>query len=155
MQRGWMARFGGLRAVGGDEGQSLIELALVLPLLLLLVVGAVDMGRAYDAAVQVSSSAVAGAIYGTQMPTDVVGMVGAAKLDAAALPTLVPVATWGCECSDGSSVTPLCVVAPSCAVNAVRYVQVTTVATYVPLLPWPGIPAALVLRGRAKMRAAN
>lgn len=82
-------------------------------------------------------------------------MQKAALLDAADLVGMVPVATFGCECSDGSSATLACVVPPRCAVNSVRYVEVTTTAIYVPLFPYPGIPAALVLKGSSRMRAGN
>ncbi|MBE7159246.1 MAG: pilus assembly protein, partial [Rhodospirillales bacterium] len=60
----------------------MVELALLLPLLLLLLVGAVDLGRAFYVAIEVSSAASAGAVYGTQNPTDTAGMQNAAALNA-------------------------------------------------------------------------
>ncbi len=140
---------------GNDAGSSVIELALLTPVLLLMLVGVVDMGRAYYAAIEISSAAAAGALYGSQKPTDVIGMQSAALLDAADLAGMVPVATFGCECSDGSSATPACAVSPRCAVNAVRYVEVTTTMIYVPLFPYPGVPASLLLRGKSRMRAGK
>ena len=58
------------RWVVGEEGSSLVEVALVLPMMLLLLVGSVDFGRGYYAAMEVSSAANAGACYGVQEPTD-------------------------------------------------------------------------------------
>jgi Flp pilus assembly protein TadG len=138
-----------------DDGSSLIETACLLPLLLLLLVGAVDFGRAYFAAVEVSSAAEAGALYGVQFPADTTGMIAAAKLDAADLAGLTPTATYGCECSDGSSITSLCGTAPTCAFNVVNYVEVDTTATYTPLIKYPGFSKSLTLNSKAKMRSAH
>ncbi len=133
----------------------MLEIALVLPVLLLLLVGAVDFGRAYYVALEVSSAAQVGAGYGAQNVTDTAGMVSAAKADAADVAGLVPVGTSGCECSDGSSPVAGCGSAPTCAYNVVNYVQVTTTAVYVPMLPYPGIPSTLTLTGIARMRSAH
>ncbi len=40
---------GGKRSIGGTEGQSLVEFALVVPILLLLLIGVAELGRAWMA----------------------------------------------------------------------------------------------------------
>ena len=49
-----------------DSGQTLIEVALLLPLLLLLLVGTIEIGRFAYYAILVANSARAGAQYGSQ-----------------------------------------------------------------------------------------
>jgi len=149
-----------LRAVAGElifitKGASLVEFGLLLPLLCLLLIGVIDFGRAYYLDIEVSNAAHAGALYGTQNSTDITGMQNAATGDAQDVTGMTATATYGCECSDGSSVTPLCSSQPTCGVNAVNYVQVTTSATYHPLFPWPGIPSSVSLQGSAKLRAGQ
>ncbi|SFS18283.1 Flp pilus assembly protein TadG [Granulicella pectinivorans] len=155
MRKGvFMTRF--LRSLyAKQQGSTVLEIALVLPVLLLLLVGAVDFGRAYYLALEVSSAAQAGAGYGAQNATDTAGMVSAAKRDAADITVLAPVATYGCECSDGTSQVAGCGSAPSCAYNVVNYVQVNTSAVYTPILPYPGIGSSFTLRAVARMRAAH
>ncbi|QHN05332.1 pilus assembly protein [Granulicella sp. WH15] len=133
----------------------MLETALLLPMLLLLLVVAVDLGRAYYVAMEVSSSAYSGAQYGTQNMTDTAGMVAASSLDAPDLPTLTPVAKYGCECSDGSQAVDSCVSPPTCTLNVVNYVEVDTSVTYVPILPYPGLTNSLLLQGKARMRVSR
>src|SRR5579875_2916654 len=85
------------------DGSSLVELALLTPVLVLLLVGSFDLGRACYAAIEVSAAANAGAEYGVQHPTDTAGMQEAAALNGANLTGLSASASWGCECSDGAS----------------------------------------------------
>jgi TadE-like protein len=51
------------------RGQSLVEFALVLPVLLLLLGGAVDLGRLFYAQVAISNAAKEGAFFGASNPT--------------------------------------------------------------------------------------
>lgn len=51
-------------------GQSVVEFALLLPLLLLLVIGVVDLGRVYFSYITVTNAAREGARYGAARPTE-------------------------------------------------------------------------------------
>ncbi len=51
-----------------EWGQALIETALVVPLLILLVIGAVDIGRAFSHAMVVTNAARKGARAGARLP---------------------------------------------------------------------------------------
>lgn len=144
------------RGLKDDTGSSVVELALVLPLLCLLLAGVVDFGRACYASIELASAAAAGAVYGTQNNTDVSGMQKAALLDAADVPTMAATAAYGCECSDGSAASVSCTTEPtSCSAGWVYYVQVSTSLTYKPLLAWPGLPSSLALAGFSRMRAGH
>lgn len=65
----------------GDRGQSLVEFALVIPILLTLVLVAVDFGRIYFTTIQVANAAREAAAYGAQFPTDSTGMLSRANAE--------------------------------------------------------------------------
>jgi Flp pilus assembly protein TadG len=141
------------RLLRNTGGSSLIEMALVMPVLLLLLVGAVDFGRAYYVAIEVNSAAHSAALYGSQNPTDTIGMVNAANLDVTDVPSLVTTPTSSCECYDGST-CGTSTSSPCADGNAVYKVQVKTAATYIPILSYPGIPSSIPLSSQVTMRAA-
>jgi TadE-like protein len=147
------------KALISEAASSLIELALVLPLLFLLLLGVFDFGRGYYLAIEISQAAHSAALYGSQNPTDTTGMQSAAVADAADVPNFTissVIATYGCECSDGSLPVVSCITNPSCgSMNVVDYVQVNTSASYSALFPYPGIPSPLTLHGSARMRAGQ
>lgn len=141
----------------GEQASSLVELAAMLPVFMLLLVGAVDFGRAYYLAIQVAGAAQAGATYGSQNPHDTTGMTAAAMDDAPNVPNVsVSSATSGCECADGTGYSANCSSTPSCPSNNVVYrVNITVQGTYTPILPWPGIPSTIALTSSASMRSAG
>ena len=142
-----------------DQGTALVELALVTPILLLLLFGAVDLGHAYYVNLEVENAAHAGAEYGSINPTLTSGITAAALQSAPNVANLtVTPPTWGCECSDGSSyygncsTTPVCLVSTTRGGNVVHRVQVTTSSVYTTLVPWPGIRSSITLSATATVR---
>ena len=139
-----------------DDGGSLVELSLTLPLFFLLLFGAVDFGRAYYLAMEIAGAAHAGAEYGAQNPTDTAGMQAAATADAPDVPGLtVTMPSYGCECSDGTSFSANCTTTPMCTTNVVYRVTVSVSATYKPIIPWPEIPSSMILSNSATMRSGG
>ena len=59
----------GVEGLSCDGGQSLVELALTLPLLLLILLGLADFGRAFYYTTIISNAARAGAAYLSQNPS--------------------------------------------------------------------------------------
>jgi Flp pilus assembly protein TadG len=59
-------------------GQSLVEFALLLPVLVMLILGALDLGRAFFTSVTIANAAREGARFGISHPTDSAGMIAAA-----------------------------------------------------------------------------
>jgi Flp pilus assembly protein TadG len=139
----------------GEEGSSLVELALLLPLFLLLLFGALDFGRAFYLQMEITGAAHAAAVYGAQDPTDTTGMKNTAQDDAPNVPNLsVGNPTYGCECPDGTSYSANCATTPtSCSTTFVRRVNVTVSATYSPLFPWPKVPSSMSFSSSASMRS--
>ena len=62
-----------------SRGQSMVELALVLPLLAFMLVIAIDFGRIYFSYIQINNAAREGAKYAAQAPTDTVSINAAAN----------------------------------------------------------------------------
>ena len=148
-------RFDRPNFVISEAGNSLVETGLFLPLLLLLLMGVADFGRAYYLAIEVAGAAHAGAVYGAQNITDTTGMQNAAKLNAPDVSGLVATGTWGCECSDGTASSASCTITPTCSVNVVYYAKVITTVTYHPIMPWKGINSSMILTGSTAMRSAS
>ncbi|WP_263378074.1 TadE/TadG family type IV pilus assembly protein [Granulicella paludicola] len=138
------------------SGSSLVETALVLPFLVLVLAGAYDFGQAYFATIEVATAAEAGAQYGLQNVTNLTGMQNAAKLDAADVLNTQAVATYGCECSDGTAAVASCTTSPTtCTYNIVNYVQVVVTASYKPTLTYPGAPVSIPLSSTVRLRAGQ
>jgi len=57
------------------RGQSLVEFALVLPLLILILLGVFDLGRAFNAYIVITNAAREGAYYGSLNPLDSNGII--------------------------------------------------------------------------------
>lgn len=137
------------------EGSSFVELAIVLPIFFLMLVPAVDIGRALYAYIEVASAAQAGAAYGMQNPSDVSGMQSAAIAGTSNLPDVTSTATYGCECSDGTSPVASCSSTPSCSYNYVNYVDVVASSTYVPIFKYPGLPPSMNISREIRLRVGS
>jgi Flp pilus assembly protein TadG len=139
-------------------GTATLELALLLPLLLLIALGAIDFGRVFYMSVEVANAARAGVQYGAQSTVtsqDYTGMENAAKNDAPDIAgQMTATATRWCECA-GSSTTFTCTSTP-CSLSVPTtpeiYVQVNTQATFNTMVKYPGIPTTITLSKQAIMR---
>jgi len=151
-----------------ESGQTLTEFALMLPFLLLLFLGVVELGRAAFITITVTNAATAGAEYGsTNSATagDITGMKAAASADAnyVGMTFTSPTPTYGCICDNGSGVSctnpvpapgTCASIASSCTGTSqvVECVQVSTTATFSSLFHYPGLPASFQTNGNAVMR---
>lgn len=149
-----------------EDGQSLMEFAFLLPVLILLVVGVVELGRSAAFTIAVNNAATAGAEFGSQSQVNAVNIVGMqtkATTDANFnFGTITATATYGCLCDDGSGKScPNPVPAPStCSANElncdsgpiIQCVQVNTTGSWASLLNYPGFPNMYQAHGQAIMR---
>lgn len=140
-----------------DEiGQAFVELALVLPIFILLMIGAAEVGYLAYVSIEVSNAARAGVAYGAQnhiTASDAANIQLAATQDAPNISTLTATTSQSCSCSDGTSIT--CANAGTTFLSPARiieYVQVQTAAPVNTLFHFPGIPSSLTFRGYAIMR---
>lgn len=136
---------------GSEAGQAVVEVALVLPLLMLLVIGAAELARVAYAAIEVSNAAKAAVQYGAQnraTAADTAGMRAAAQNEAYNLTGLtITVGPLSCICSDGTASTCL---STDCSGSYIEQIlTVTTTASYNPLINLPGLPTTYTLTGHA------
>lgn len=143
------------RGLVDTEGASFVELALVLPIFLLMLIPVVDIGRGFYASIEVSSAAHSGAIYGLENPSDTAGMIQAAKAGASNLSNVTATATYGCECSDGTSPVASCATTPTCTYNYVTYVDVAVTSTYSTAFGYPGLPSSMNITREFRLRAGG
>jgi Flp pilus assembly protein TadG len=156
-------RIGVMRARRDDistAGAATVELALIIPVLVLIMLGLLDMGRVFYGAITVVSAARAGVAYGSMSPVhadNIPAMVAAAQADAVDVNGLTFAAAKTCECPSESPPTVSCTltVCPNAAVdgNVRIYVETTVTGTFSTTLPYPGIPNTISISRTAKMRA--
>jgi Flp pilus assembly protein TadG len=158
-----------------DSGAALVELAVVMPLFVILTFGAVELGRVAHYTVEVENAARAGASYGGENMGNASAtstVIQAAKNDAPDLPSLTATPGAGCVCEtlDLTSGTPSFSPATgtvSCSdatitsctgtsatitKSVVSYVTVSTSATLSRAFTVPGLPASYTLHGYSAMR---
>ena len=146
------------RSSHSQAGTALVEFALVLPLLMLLLLGVVEIGRYAYFAIQVGNAARAGAQYGAQNGTtayDNTGIINAAKADGNnSIAALTVTPSNYCWCWDGSSGTTVNCSTGTCASGShlVEYVQVTVSGKVDPLFNYPFLPSSLTVSNTATMR---
>jgi hypothetical protein len=144
-----------------ERGQSLVELAFVLPLLLLLLVGIIEIGRFAYYSILVANAARAGAQYAAQSlatAADTAGISTAGANDAGAIVapnTLTVSSTQQCGCS--STALGACGALAICIPpnHPLVYVQVTAVGTFPSLFSYPGLPGTLSVTSVEEMRVAQ
>jgi Flp pilus assembly protein TadG len=131
-------------------GQSLVEVALTAPLLILLLLGAAELGQVAYTAIQVSDAASAGVQYGAQTTitaSDTAGIQTAAADDATNLTGLITTSSFSCICSNGSAST--CLRTDCSTSNIEEILTVKTQAGISPLINLPGLPRPFTVHGQA------
>jgi Flp pilus assembly protein TadG len=135
------------------DGQSLLEFALALPLLLLLFMGASEFGRLCYIIIEVNNAAHAGATYGSQnraTAADTDGITTASDNEAADISPLQVVSQQLCAASYSDTPTTDCSGTP-----AVVYVQVNTQATVSSLFNSFSFGRRFTLHGQAIERVRS
>lgn len=73
-----------------ERGQSLVEVALTLPILIIILVAILDLGRAYLTYIALSDAAAEGAAYAAIHPADTAQAIARAADSSGGLVTLEP-----------------------------------------------------------------
>ncbi len=169
---GWMFR----AALRDERGTSLLEMAFLIPILLLLLLGIIEIGRYAELSILVANAARAGVQYGAQnlvTAADNAGIQNAALNDGQNISpctggnttnclTVSPPANaysgyvlCGCSSSGtapGSTCPPTGCSLPN---HQLVYIQVDTQGKFKSLFSYPGIPSSLTINGSAQMRVAQ
>ena len=135
-----------------SRGSAAVETAAVLPFLMLLAVGTIDLGRVAYATVYVTSAAANGAQYGSRSidsANDSEGVRNAALLDnqgysANALAKLSSTYNF-------TSTNPAVTSSVSTDEFGNRYIRVTTSYTFPTLLRYPGLPQNVAMTSAVSM----
>jgi Flp pilus assembly protein TadG len=140
--------------MAGKRGTAVLEFAVMLPLILMLLAGALDYSLLMRTAISVADAARAGAQYGSLSAanaSNVAGMQSAALNAAPDVPGLAAAAVKVCKCSNGTVVNCS---GGSCSSGPVRvYAQVTASATAAPLINYSLVPFAGAVSKTVSMRA--
>jgi Flp pilus assembly protein TadG len=139
-----------LRTHAAERGDALVEMAILLPLLTLLLLGAFEVALAVYTSIEVSSAALAGVQYGAQSAAaagDTTGIQNAAAADAANISLSTPTVSKSCICANGASSTCLSTDCSGSYIETILKVQ--TQATFSPVIRFPGIPTSFTFNGQA------
>lgn len=173
-------RLGGRRQwIVASRGQSLVELAIAIPVLCLLLCAAIDVGRLAYMAITLNDAARAGAEYGAQSlvtASDNAGMQCTARQDGKDAASILGQSATGCSCVVGSASSQV-----PCGVSATSnttcycpngsqvkcgdglcsdgtqsvYVTVTASATFSSLTRILPMPSSFAVSGTATRRVGN
>lgn len=142
-----------------ESGSALAEIVIVLPMLVLLLIGLIEVGRYGNYTIVTANAARAGVQYGaqnTETAADIAGMQNRALSDGQNISGLSATASNYCECADGSASTCLKTDCPTS--HRIIYVQLLTSATVPSLTNSPYLPASLrtmTVQSKAVMRVAQ
>lgn len=133
-----------------DSGGPIVELALTLPLLFLILLGAAEFARVEYASIEVSNAALAGVQYGASgviSSADTTGISNAAANDASGVTLGTTTATLSYICSNGNASNGGASSCPGSNIETI--LTVNTTATFDPLIHLPGLPTTYTLYGQA------
>jgi Flp pilus assembly protein TadG len=153
---------------GDDAGQAMVEFALTMPLLILLLLGAVELARVAFASIELSNAARAAAQYGAQNATtvgDPAGMATAASNEAANLAGVNTTVLISGICSSGAACTgansgagPTCK-NTDCQTNANDHVEtiltVTSTVSFQSVMQVSSLPSSFTLQRTVTQKCLN
>ncbi len=152
-----------------EDGASLIELAVVLPMLALLLIGVIETGRFLAFGVRLGNAAHAGATYGAQSQTYVTDSANIANVacndsgfscttstpepgNTASPDTMLVASSVTCSYSNGTS-NNSCQMVNGTTRN--MFVHVSTSATFKPLLNYPYMSNPVPMSATAVLEATQ
>jgi Flp pilus assembly protein TadG len=148
-----------------EEGSALVELAVSLPLLSIMLLGAAEFARLAYASIEVANGAHAAVMYAASSlaaSSDTGGITNAANSDASNLSggsaISVTSVTTTCACADTTYTPTSCSDNSTCVNNntsMVTAVTVQTQSTFSPLIHRPGAPTTYTLHGTSTQVVSN
>ena len=148
-----------------EDGSALVELALSLPMLCTILLGAAEFGRLAYATIEVSNAAHAAAVYaasGATASSDSGGISNAATSDSGNLSggnaVSVTSVSSVCTCSNTTYTPSSCSDNTTCFNNSASMITTVTVktqSTYSPLIRVPGGKLSFTLEGQSSQVVEN
>jgi Flp pilus assembly protein TadG len=154
-----IAKHGRMKTLISQRGAALVELAIALPLLVLILLATVDFARVFYSANELTNAARAGAQLGAASvansgnPGLITAQVAAASPDIGAITVSAVPSCW-CA-TDTGAFGPLTACTTTCVSpgHLVVSVKVTASKLFTTISPFPGIPNSLTISRSATMRA--
>jgi TadE-like protein len=144
-----------VRGCFGSDGSAAAEFALLAPTIILIVAGISDFGMLATNSAALAASTRIGAEYARGHPTDIGGIQNSMQRAMRSTPALIFPASFpeSCECDDGMSIacTESCATIGRPGPNRV-FVTISASQAFTPLVPWPGIPAALTATAEIRLQ---
>jgi Flp pilus assembly protein TadG len=142
-----------------ENGASLVEFVVALPVLLVVLMGTIDFGRVFYLSMALTTAARAGAQWGAHSGArsgDIPGMRAAALAASPTVTGIDATPTQTCECTpdNGSSFTAAASCTSPCPSGQHMLVFVSVVATkpFTTLSRIPGIPRTLTISRMSRLR---
>jgi Flp pilus assembly protein TadG len=138
------------------SAQSMVELALMMPVLVLLLVVVTDMARAYAVRMALSYGVRAGAQYGAQNRANAVDYAGMEQAACNAMPQVsctpgvTTMAASFCQCAGSSS--PISCTNPGGCAIVQNFVKVDATSVFTTLVSYPGVPSPINMTATSVMQ---
>ena len=133
------------RLIRSGRGQSLAEFAIMAPVLIILMLGAIDFGRVYFSFVSVTNAARNGAHYASGSATDAADLTGIRSAAVADTNELL----------NTSPTNPDVAVNTGTDTQGRLYADVTVSYTFTTIFPWPGLPNSMNVERTVRARVAE
>lgn len=145
-----------LRRLRSNRGSSVVEFAVLTPLLLMLTLGAIDFGRVFVEANEMASGANAGVVYGARRmidSQDFAGIQAAALADTENAENATAVVERFCDCPDNPGVAVSCIDGTCVNYGLPRvYVRTRITKTFTTFGRYPGVPYSVPMTMNGFMR---
>ena len=144
-----------------ERGQAIMEMALLVPVLLVLLLGMIEVGRYAAFSIEVANSARAGADYGAQNAGTINNAAGIRNAAIAEAPDLKLTASnviltsppYWCVCSNGAAST--CLATDCSTSHMLTYVKVTVQDTFTGLFHYPANLNSITVTQTAQVQAPS
>jgi hypothetical protein len=134
------------------SGSVAVSTALVSPILILMMCGVVDLGRATYDATSLAGAVRVGAQYALRFPDDKDGIILAVKkASTLEIPTVVPAPK--CECPNGTTAPSCAVSACGANVNVRKFVTIFATSPFSKIMPSSSIIVPAKLSATSVVRA--
>jgi len=145
------------RLRSSEGGNAMVELAVALPVLILIAIGVMDYGRVFFTSIAVVNAARAGAewgAFGQGTRSDKFTEMGDfAKLEGAEAGTITVTANRTCRCG---VTTVTCSTTPDCGGGygpPAEFIEATASKTVTLFLKYPGLPTSIPISRTATFRS--
>ena len=136
-----------------EYGGAMVELAVVLPVLILIAIGVMDYGRVFFTSIAVANAARAGAEWGTAQTGNYANQTSIqnfAKYDGAEAGAITVTSSTTCKCGNA---TVTCAGSTCAGYGVPRvYVAVTATKKVGLILRYPGLPDTVTITRTATFR---